>query len=167
MGSTPVECTTFKVEIPVNQHLRDLIFGNKEISNYDELGPRARLFQCRRFFCRSCKRSFVETMPVILPGRKQCRTLARTFFYTHHHEGISSASNNAIVIRRLPPYVRKKEILLARPLTTPCASASKNRAKGIHFIGIALNSAGFKAASASGGSFVIDLKHHWSYQRTK
>lgn len=50
---------------------------------------------CRRFSCRACKRSFVEPLPGILPGRHSTEPF-RQQLYTLHHEGIPSANMGRI-----------------------------------------------------------------------
>ncbi len=53
--------------------------------------PSVLLIHTRRFACRDCGRTFVPSLPGLLPGRHSTEPF-RERVYRHHHEGIPSSS---------------------------------------------------------------------------
>lgn len=61
------------------------------VRHLESFGRTSKLkIRCRRFYCKSCARSFVEPLPGILPGRHFSEPF-RESLYTLHHEGIPSS----------------------------------------------------------------------------
>ena len=68
----------------------------RRVRHLESFGRNVHLkIQCRRYVCRCCRRSFVEPLPGILPGRHSTEPF-RKQLYTLHHEGIPSANMGRI-----------------------------------------------------------------------
>jgi len=52
--------------------------------------PTQVLVRCRRYRCCACKKSFVQALPGILPGRRSTEPL-REHLYQQHHDGICAS----------------------------------------------------------------------------